>query len=494
MSNFLIAVGGSGAKLAHTLIHLGAAGMFPVNRSRLSVLLVDPDENNGNIEECQNLEEIYQACKLLKVGKTDLFRGEVSLAGPWTPIINSQSDSLKSIFHYNQLANNRSEEADLMELFFERGELDMSVKQGFRGRPAIGAAVFANSVKFESGVWKAIRDAIKNSPGSDPHILFAGSVFGGSGASGVPTLVRLFSNHIKEDVSNARYGLILFLPYFKFRQVEGEAIQADPASFPTATAEALKYYHERGFLSLCNTIYAAGEEVPAEMAVSAVGAKEQRNEPHFMELVASMGALRFFDKADAGKDGNGFAVAARDNDGKLTWDDLPCDADMSKVEVRNLQNKLQKLAVFAVAYHYIFYPEIVEALRSGGSRTPFWKEHIERKGVTGDEARGPLAAVDNYCVKVLEWLLHISTPRRPNFVPGMVNPNVFGVAQGQDWRLKIPRQFDQADLGGLLLNRPKAKIDDRTLMRNASGSTVKDPDAAGPGRLVRALFDACEVG
>lgn len=494
MSNFLIAVGGSGAKLMHTLIHLGAAGMLPADRSALTALLVDPDENNGNIEECQSLEKIYQACKLLKVGKTDLFRGEISLAGPWSPIFKSQSDSLEEIFNYNQLANNRSEEADLMELFFERAELEMSVKQGFRGRPSIGATVFANSVKFDRGVWKELRESIKNTGGANPHILFAGSVFGGSGASGVPTLLRLLSNHIKADVKDARYGLILFLPFFKFRQVEGEAIQADPASFPTATAEALKYYHERGFLSICNTLYALGEEVLTEMSVSAVGAKEQRNEPHFIELVAGMGALRFFDKTDTHTGDNSLAVTARAEDGKLTWDDLPCDAGLSKADVRHLQNKLQKLAVFAVAYHYIFYPEILEALKSGGSKTPYWKEHVERKGVKPDEARGALAAVDSYTVKVLEWLLHISTPRRPNFLPGMVNPNVFGVAQGQEWRLKIPRQFNQTDLGGLLLNRPKAKIDDRTVLRNASGSTVKDPDAVGPGRLVRALFDACEVG
>jgi len=492
MSNFLIAVGGSGAKLMHSLIHLGAAGMLPANRTTLTALLVDPDENNGNIEECRNLERIYHACRELNVGKTDLFRGQISLKGPWTPI-TSQSDSLKEIFNYNQLANNDSEEAQLMDLFFERGELEMSVKQGFRGRPAIGATVFANSVNFERGDWKDFRTAIKNaSAAASPHILFAGSVFGGSGASGVPTLVRLLSNHIQKDVSNARYGLILLLPYFQFRPVEGEAIQADPASFPLATAEALKYYDERGFLSICHTLYAVGEQVPAEMSVSAVGAKEQRNEPHFIELVAGMGALRFFDEDSRAQD---YRLASRVADGKVTWDDLPCDPGLAGVALRRFQNKLQKLAVFAVAYHYIFYPQITEALRAGGSKTTYWREHIEREHVAPEAARTALAAVDNYTVKVLEWLLHISTPRRPNFVAGMVNPNVFGASQGQDWRLKTLKEFDQSQLGGLLLNRPKAKIDDRTVLRNAnaSGSTMRLGDAAGPGRLVRALFDSCEV-
>jgi hypothetical protein len=467
--------------------------MLPANRSTLTALLVDPDENNGNIEECQKLEKIYQACRDLKLGNSDLFRGQISLAGPWTPILNAQSDSLEDIFNYNQLANNDSEEAELMDLFFERRELEMSVKQGFRGRPAIGATVFANSVNFDSGVWKEFRGAIKNAgAASPPHILFAGSVFGGSGASGVPTLVRLLSNHLQADAANARYALILLLPYFQFRPVEGEAIQADPASFPMATAEALKYYHERGFLSICHTLYALGEQVPAEMAVSAVGAKEQCNDPHFIELVAGMGALRFFDGDSSGEDYT-LAVASRAADTSVTWDDLPFDSAASSATVRQVQNKLQKLAVFAVAYHYIFYPQIVEALRAGGSRIPYWIEHIERERVSPDAARGPLAAVDNYCVKALEWLMHVSTPRRTNFVPGMINPHVFGESQNGNWRLKIPRAFKQEELGGLLLNRPKSRIDDRTVLRNASNSTVRDPNATGPGRLVRALFDACEA-
>ena len=492
MSNFVVAVGGSGAKLMQSLIHLGAAGMLPEQAPTLSALLVDPDENNGNIEECHNIEKAYQACKEIRVGNTDLFRAQLSLAGPWTPIVNSQSDTLKEIFNYNQLANNASEEAELMDLFFERGELEMSVKQGFRGRPAIGATVFANSVDFTRGTWRDFRTAIQHSAASaPPHILFAGSVFGGSGASGVPTLVRLLSNNLQKDVSSARYGLILFLPFFQFRKVEGEAIQADPGSFPLATAEALKYYNERNFLAICHTIYALGEEVPAEMAVSAVGAKEQRNEPHFIELVAGMGALRFFDPGSRCQDYS-LAVASRQEEGKLGWDDLPSDPYLGGAQVRKQQNKLQKLAVFAAAYHYMFYPQILEALRSGGSKVPYWKDHIERKGVKPDDARAALAAVEAYTLKVLEWLLHISTPRRANFVPGLVNPNVFAVAQGQNWRLKLPREFQQTDLARLLLSRPKTRIDDRSILSRAA-SNVRDDGAAGAGRLVRALFDACEV-
>src|ERR1017187_8286119 len=175
MSNFVVGIGGSGAKLMQALIHLGAAGMMPANRTGVTGLLVDPDESNGNVLDCLSLEKAYQNCKRqLKVGKTDLFAADISLTGPWTPLVDPKVDTLKKIFHYNQLAATDSEEAQLMDLFFERQELDLSVIKGFRGRPAIGAAVFANSVDFgKPGVWKEFRSSIKtSSSASAPHVLF----------------------------------------------------------------------------------------------------------------------------------------------------------------------------------------------------------------------------------------------------------------------------------------------------------------------------------
>ena len=237
---------------------------------------------------------------------------------------------------------------------------------------------------------------------------------------------------------------------------------------------------------MCRSLYALGEEVPAMMAVSAVGAKDQRNEAHFIELLAGLGAIRFFDDNVACRDYS-LAVAAREKEQSLTWSDLPCP-NTSKDAVGRMHNKLQKMAVFAVAYHYIFYPQITEALRVGGSKTPYWIEHIERKGVRPEEARAPLAAVDAYTMKALEWLLHISTPRL-GFEANMINPNVFGIDQGQNkWRLKI--KFDQSDLGVLLRNRPKSKVNDGTIVSRASAFKVRTAmprDRSPSSRLVRCL-------
>jgi hypothetical protein len=493
MSNIVIAVGGSGAKLLNSLIHLSAAGLLPENRLELGGLLVDPDSNNGNVHDTQELYNMYRACKLLNLGKTNLFSADVRLdAEVWTPLKASASDTLSEIFRYRSHAESTEEaerlEADLLDTMFEQAELDMSIKQGFRGRPAIGATVLAGCVDFAQSPWRDLKEYIKSRGSHSPvHVLLAGSVFGGSGASGVPTLVRLLADGLRGELTKLRLGLMLFLPFFQFRPVPNEAIQADPSAFPMATAEALKYYHERGFLTFCHSIYAVGEETAADLAIAAVGAEAQKNEAHFIELIAGMGAMRFF----SGLASKEFAleVAARSQEGTITWSDLPYGEFEAPAQIL----KLQQMAVFAVAYRYIFYPGMIKALNRQGAPPPFWVDHVERAKVKPEDAGKAVRDVYQYVDRFLTWLLQVSTPRRQGFTSGLVDPNVFGVSNGQDWRLKTFNEFREKDFGGLLLNRSaKARIDDRLVYNRASGMKAKD-QAAEAGRLIRVLYDACAV-
>jgi hypothetical protein len=496
MSNFVIAVGGSGAKVLHALIHLSAAGLLPEDRLQLDALMVDPDSSNGNVRETRELFDAYNACKSLALGTTSLFRPTVKLdPNVWTPLKDSSSDTLREIFHYAERAASSNEaqslEADLLDAMFEQGEQEVTIKQGFRGRPSIGATVLAQCVDFTQPPWKGLKELVKSRGTQGPvHLLLVGSVFGGSGAAGVPTLVRLLEESLRSEVTKLRLGLILLLPFFQFRPVPNEPIQADPSAFPMATAEALKYYHERGFLTFCNSIYALGEEIPADMTISAVGADRQKNEAHFIELVAGMGAMRFFSSL-AIKDFS-LNVAARKQENTLEWTDLP----YSEGHTDPLIRKLQHLCVFAVAYRYIFYPEMRRFLDGAEkSAPPYWRDHVLDAKVKPEDAGKAVEDVHRYVDRFLEWLLQVSNPNRAGFMRGLVDTNVFGVSNGTDWRLKnYTNEFHEKQFGDLLLNRAaKAKIDDRRIRNQASGMRVKDQNAGGPGKLIRALYDSCAV-
>ena len=486
MSNFVIAVGGSGAKLMQSLVHLGAAGLMPPTRNELLGQLVDPDENNGNVEECKSLVGTYKACKrMLELGNTDLFSAAINVDGPWTPLREGSVDTLKEIFQYDRLQRANSVEADLLDLFFENEELSMSIRQGFRGRPAIGATVLTEAVKFTDKPWSDIREQInrRGNLGS-VRVLLAGSVFGGSGASGVPTLVRLLKEELADQMSHLDLGLILFLPFFQFRPVPGEAIQADPALFPMATAEALKYYYDGFLRSYCHSIFCVGEEIPSDVAVSAVGASEQKNEPHFVELIAGMAATRFYND-QLPLQGERLLVAGRKADGTLDWEDLPYD----RVAGKEMAKKIQTMVLFAVAYRYYFFPFITDALAKRKSDIPFWVDNIKTTNL--EEAGRALRQLDDYVEYFLRWIMHVCTPRREGFTSGLVNPHIFAVKRDTTWDLKSLREFNLGDFNKLFLNLPAGtKIDSKGLLQR-SAKPVTDPKANGVGRVVRALYDAC---
>lgn len=492
MSYFVFGVGGTGAKFMQTLVHLSAAGLLPDPRRELHGILVDPDDANGNVDECNQLARSYGRCTALQTGADGLFRSPVHVRGPWTPLRKQSVDTLNEIFHYTQRQESLPIESDLLELLFSESDRDMPIHQGFRGRPAIGATVLNNAINFkdDKDIWMKLVEQVRGASNFDGGVpvLFAGSVFGGSGAAGVPTLLQLLRKPLTETVPNVRLGLVLVLPYFVFERINADVIQADPYAFPLATSEALKYYAERGFLEKGLSIYAVGEQTPARMPVSAVGAAEQRNEPHFVELIAGMGGLRFFGGA-SGQDG-ALAIAARKEERTLTWGDLPYAEGRREVQ----EKKLQQFIQFAVAYHLNFYPTLHRELNKRDSKQPLLRHYVAQEKLNAYDVQRDLAYVEDYVVRFLLWLLRLSTPRRGGFEPGLVDINVFAHKDGAgEWALRSEFRKDK-DFRNLFVNAPGRQQPDLSkIWKQANEGMIQDQTATGTGRLIRALYDACEI-
>ncbi len=502
MSYLYIGIGGSGAKLLHTLVHLTAAGLLPGDGRQLRGLLVDADEANGNVSACKQVAALYDKCKQLEYGNAPLFRNKLVVEGPWTPVSDPDSVSLETIFDHARMKRNSDTQgdADLMELLFSPAQRAMSIKEGFRGLPAIGSTVFGKTVDPGDPMWKALHaEAMRARNQNDVSLLLAGSVFGGSGAAGVPTICRLLQQSLNEKVNDLRIGLTLFLPYFTYDKVESEELQANPDDFAIATAEALKYYDEGHFLELCDVIYAVGDRYPAKMPVSAVGKAAQRNPPHYLELIAGMGAVRFM--SGVAKDQKVVSLAGRKSEHTVTWDDLPTAAGAHSRQVA----LLQQFSLFAVIFHYVVYPYLSGQLHG---KHPLL-DHL-LKGFSHAQAGEELAMTDEYLVAYLNWLLCISTPDRvgvTEFVPGLVEINVFaerGKIEETDgenkwlrdgWVLRPPNQsrFVEDQIGNLFVNLDsKLRPNMREILHGAAKDVV-DPQARGTGRLVRAIYDACKL-
>jgi hypothetical protein len=191
-------------------------------------------------------------------------------------------------------------------------------------------------------------------------------------------------------------------------------------------------------------------------------------------------------------------LAGRETEDTVKWADLPTASGEHAVQMA----LLQQFILFAVAYHYILYPEVKANLHHPHPVT----DHL------GDDKRDQagldLKAVDDYLESFLSWLLDISTPDRVGvaaFVPGLVEVNVFGVKEMVEqrvgehvlnhmaWRLKKPGEFNERQIVGLFVNLEEHRKPNVRAIFHAAAEPVQDQQARGAGKLVRAIYEACKL-
>ena len=136
-------------------------------------------------------------------------------------------------------------------------------------------------------------DAFK--PGD--RIFIISSIFGGTGASGFPLLLKNLrgldakvSNN--DAIQHAPIGAITVLPYFAVKTDEESTINS--STFIGKTKAALQYYERNvnGDESSVNVLYYIGDERTKQYE-NEEGGTEQRNNAHIVELSAAMSIVDF---------------------------------------------------------------------------------------------------------------------------------------------------------------------------------------------------------
>lgn len=497
MSYYVIGIGGTGAKCIESFIHLCAAGLMPDNKS-LFALFVDPDGSNGSLQRASTLLQNYHDCKQLNLGETDLFKTGLRIADPdvWSPL-QDKPQRLDQFFHYDTL--HQSQAAHLFDVLYSRKEKETSLEYGFRGHPSIGAAVLAAAVKLgEEEPWASMRDQISLDvrSGEGAKVMLFGSIFGGTGAAGVPTIGRLVSNEFKQQLQNnpLRLGSALMLPYFSFEPVKQERMRVDAENFLLSTQTALTYYYHQDDLKVYNAVYLLGSETLKPMRASSIGGQQQENEPHLLEMYAGLAALHFFGKDNL----QGYPHIARTESDKTGWSDLPYEKGFAQ-----LKEKINQMARFAFAYLSSYHP-MLESINGGGGeyRAPWYINLFKRHRVDlKSSMEKELKQLKSYCESFLLWLANIEQSQTgDNLSSGghLINFNAFAQTSVEEEsgklavKLKPASEFRREQFANLLLPEtkeyPQALSD---LWERMSGIKIKDPKADGVGRFARALYDAC---
>lgn len=249
----LVAIGGTGMRVAQSLVALASSGFLSdicETDYRLEIRLVDLDIVPGSdkIELEEMIRCVNDAIPSLSIiverdtantrWKAKGIDGVKSLITP----IDDRS-TLGDLLCEENLDD--SEKMAFHALFAE-DDRTLVLRRGCKGRPRIGSLLWAEHFdqdwKNKSGFWQSIFGDIGTE--DELRVMFAGSVFGGTGASGTPTLAQKFIRacRLGESGPTAAFAnhvaLTLMLPYFDV----GQDTDVDSGLFSINSKMALKYY------------------------------------------------------------------------------------------------------------------------------------------------------------------------------------------------------------------------------------------------------------
>mgnify|MGYP002654325699 CR=1 FL=1 len=366
---YAIGVGGSGAKCLESAIFLQALGIF--GNARLGLLLVDADAANGNSQRTQinlkNTLECYQLLKPTSDQKSSFISGELADYGIWNPLGKEiHSSNLSKIFNKQGLGTTSPALAKLFDALYSPDEQVADLAVGFRGRPPIGSAVMGR-LELETlqndpnDNWQRLFNNIQTdrANGDEVSIHLFGSVFGGTGASGVPTLATLISKQLQDNNlrSSVHLNASLLLPYFGFEKPDEEEqkVFAETRFFAFNTQAALQYLTEHS-AGVFDTVYLIGNQEKKDYQSSTGGTKQQ-NDAHFVELYAALAINHGFGQAIGQTQA---AYISRTSQENLTWQDIP-DREIVKT-------RLAKGVRFAYAWYYNFALELTSAQKLGAKK------------------------------------------------------------------------------------------------------------------------------
>ncbi len=324
---YVFGIGGTGSRVLRALTMLLASGV-ECAADQVIPIIVDPDAANNDVtrtvEALKRYVSIREKLSQNTNSKCSFFKTDVQ---PITRDFKLPLVGIQNMKFGDYIGVKTMSMADraMMKMLFSDKNLETDMQVGFKGNPNIGSVVlnqFAQSTDFVN---------FANAFTPIDKIFIVSSIFGGTGASGFPLLLKtLRSNNTLPNhvlINNAPIGALSVLPYFDVAQDGNSSIDSD--TFIAKTRAALAYYKDgiTGNNSI-DTIYYIGDNVK-QVYDNHEGGIDQSNNAHFIEFASAMAILDF------AKDGvhnsmtssvtKEFGIRTDANGNELTFNDLEDD-------------------------------------------------------------------------------------------------------------------------------------------------------------------------
>lgn len=291
MKVYVFGIGGTGSRVLRAATMLLASGV-ECKADAIVPIIVDPDAAGGDVERTATLMrhygEIRSKLDFSPKKQNKFFRTEIMKTMPDFRLPLSNTEDCRFDEYMNLSGMSKVNKA-LAKLLFSQKNLDSDMKIGFKGNPNVGSVVlnqFEDSIQFQN---------FANDFTAQDKVFIISSIFGGTGASGFPLLLKTLrtSNNIANPnlVNNAHIGAITVLPYFQVKQDEESNI--DSATFVSKAKSALSYYLRA--ISRNNAIdnlYYVGDDTRTTYE-NFEGGAEQKNDAHFVELISALALIDF---------------------------------------------------------------------------------------------------------------------------------------------------------------------------------------------------------
>lgn len=423
---FIFAIGGTGERVLRSMTMLLAAGVPSFNNYDVYPIIIDYDADNADKKRTRNTLDVYRRINRLGFAKhpvanmseKDTNRGqffgcpikELNGLNKFVLDFNPGNSNLKfrDKIEYDLIKGDMVNTKALLESLYDTSddpttELNLDLRVGFKGNPNIGSVIF-HKLAERSEYQSFVSNYHKN---QGDRVVIIGSLFGGTGASGIPVLVQ----QIKTDIEDVDMAALMIQPYFAPEITPGGAVNAH--LFDSKTKAALNFYDASGLKDKLSAIYHIGDSYPTVIPYSE-GGNTQKNNANPVEFIAAL-AIEHFASGCAATGGNRdkeymFGLSKDiesvvDDNGKRTV----CRIFTEDFDTVSKDAVLKYMDAFAFCMKYFSEQIYASKVKTGNV---YWDllglATIERRYSTdSNKLQDILMALDEYSKLFREWLAEL---------------------------------------------------------------------------------------
>lgn len=439
MAHYFIGVGGTGARCAEACVYLAAAGIITGD---LHILIIDPDANNGNASAAESLltyyhrvhaepqpenphfrrSKVWSVISPAKTRSAALFQSNINRNGQHPSLWNVQQRNDRHFTDVVEYASCPPKLRSFIDLFYQSNDMSMDMEVGYQGRTNVGAVALKQDLEDTKntpggGLREFLTALTGDLQNGEARVFVAGSVFGGTGAAGIPTLPALLKGLDDRALPapqrvNLKWGCALMAPYFIFprnRSADAERLGpgTDSTRHPVATQAALLHYAQTppGY----HHVYLLGSPYRGQTnEENFPGGNQQKNLPHYAELAAALAAWDFYSLASIQQEARKLHyVDSYDNGSDLgvSWETLPISLGEAARRRSTVKQRLIAFTTFAYVYRKILHNGFVS--NRSYRNSDMYKDNFGGLTLEDDAQEQTLGALNSFCENYLMWLRDI---------------------------------------------------------------------------------------